>query len=343
MYACGANPTAPTPPPTPYTLSGVVTATLAGTRVGGASISLRTETLQGGVSSWTGTASTDGNGAFAFSSVPSGILDLTITCGGCVTRESKVSVTGSMSNLQLDVILNQAPFSLDFYRQFARDGFESSLHNIAPWTMSPSIYVQTVTPDTGDPVPGVILNGVQRVFVNSLADLTGGRMHVQAYMQGTEPRDLQTGWIVVMFYRSRSVFVGEGANGTVIDGDSLVQSNIGRIRLLYDPVADSQGLFNPMACESLTVAVADHEIVHAMGFWHTSDTFDDFHSGVGCPGSGRPDRVKFHAAVMYSRPPANRDLDQDTVVFYPAPLATLNGLIGDTDRRVRSIGGETVR
>jgi hypothetical protein len=295
----------------------VVSATLLGTRIAGASVGLRTEAAQGEVSSWTDTVSTDGNGAFSFAAVPGGTLDLTITCGGCVTRESKVAITGTTQNLQLDAILNQAPYSLDFYRQLARDGFESSLHNIAPWTMSPSIYVQTVTQDTGERVPDLILNSIQRVFVNSMGDLTGGRFRVQEYVQGTDPHDLQTGWIVVMFYRSRSVFVGEGAGGTVIDGDSLVQSNIGRIRLLYDPVGDSQGLYNPMACESLTVAVADHEIVHAMGFWHTSDTFDDFHSGVGCPGSGRPDRVRFHAAVMYSRPPANRDLDQDTVVFYP--------------------------
>jgi hypothetical protein len=305
-------------------LSGLVTATLVGTPIGAASVTLQTEAATGQASSWTATASTDAAGAFGFSGVPSGTLDLTITCGVCVMRQSKVAVSGSMQDLRLDAILNQPPFSLDFYRQLARDGFDSTLHNIAPWTMSPSIYVQTVTQDTGDPIPDVILSSIQRVFVNSMGELTGGKFHVQQYVQGTDPHDLQSGWIVVMFYSSRAPFMGEGSSGTVIDGDSLVQSNIGRIRLVYDPVSDSEGLYNPMNCESLTVAAADHEIVHAMGFWHTSDTFDDFHSGVGCPGSGRPDRVKFHAAVMYSRPPANRDLDQDTIAFYPMQPALLN-------------------
>jgi hypothetical protein len=63
------------------------------------------------------------------------------------------------------------------------------------------------------------------------------------------------------------------------------------------------------------VQIADHEIVHVMGFWHTSDTFHDFHSATGCPGSGRPDRVRYHAAVMYSRPPGNQDVDNDSPSF----------------------------
>jgi hypothetical protein len=49
-----------------------------------------------------------------------------------------------------------------------------------------------------------------------------------------------------------------------------------------------------------------------MGFWHTDATYDDFHSGTGCPGDGRPERVRVHAAVMYARPAGNSDVDRDS-------------------------------
>ena len=73
----------------------------------------------------------------------------------------------------------------------------------------------------------------------------------------------------------------------------------------------SNSFTNPYNCESVVIAVADHEITHTMGFWHTANVFIDTFSGQGCPGAGRPAHVLYHAALVYSRPPGNRDPDND--------------------------------
>lgn len=90
------------------------------------------------------------------------------------------------------------------------------------------------------------------------------------------------------------------------------------VRLRYDPERDLQ-FGNILGCGSQVVHVADHELVHVMGFRHTATVFEDFQSGYGCLGSGRPDRVRIHAAIVYSRPPGNTDVDNDLVV-YARPL-----------------------
>src|SRR5262249_3300205 len=79
----------------------------------------------------------------------------------------------------------------------------------------------------------------------------------------------------------------------------------------YDPVQVSTSTSNPYNCSSIPLQVADHEITHTMGYWHTDNVLVDTFSGTGCPGSGRPEKTRFHAAVAYSRPVGNVDPDVD--------------------------------
>jgi hypothetical protein len=75
------------------------------------------------------------------------------------------------------------------------------------------------------------------------------------------------------------------------------------------------------------VSLADHEITHTMGYWHTQNVIVDSFSGEGCPGSPRPDYIRFHSSVMYSRPVGNKDPDLD-----PAPATAVQA--PESGRRV---------
>jgi hypothetical protein len=230
-----------------------------------------------------------------------------------LTHKSSITMTASRADVALDLIGTALPFSLDFYRQFARDGFDApsaaTVMPITRWTTAPSFYVRTVTEDTGEPVSSAVLEGVHRVLVNGVPELTGGQFSAAAYESGAAPRPPAPGWIAVLFYHSFPLF------GV---GEAVVGRNPGLISVSYDSSTDSlPGYKAPGSpdCGSAAVEIVEHELVHAMGFYHTDNTADDFHTGPGCPGSGRPARVVYHAAVMYTRPPGNTDPDNDPAAF----------------------------
>ena len=55
--------------------------------------------------------------------------------------------SGARTGVNLNVIRDAAPFSMDFYRQFARDTFDNdpgAPFGLLRWTTAPSFYVRTV-------------------------------------------------------------------------------------------------------------------------------------------------------------------------------------------------------
>jgi hypothetical protein len=254
-------------------------------------------------------ATTDATGHFAFTSLPDATFNVVLTAPGYVQHRSFLALTGTRSAAVLDLIRDGGSFSLTFYRQFVRNGFESStLERTRRWTVAPSFYLRTVTDDTQEPVPEEIISGIKRVIMNSVPELSAGQFVVNAFETGTEARPQKDGWVSILLLRNRSL--GEG-----ISGRSTVGGNTGTISIVYDPNLPP-GVYNAQQCEAEAVSVADHEIVHTMGFYHTANTYQDFHSGQGCPGLGRPANTLYHAAVMYSRPPGNLDPDTDVTVLY---------------------------
>ena len=314
--SCGSSsPTAPGPTGT-NVLAGQLVATVSGTAIAGATIAIRTGQLYG-ASNFQAQQTTDASGRFSFAGVPADTLLLTVNGPGLIPRQTLLSVTGSTSSLVLDAIRDVPPFSLAFYRQFARNGYDSqTLAATKPWTVAPSFYVQTVMRDTGTPIPEAVLAGIRRVAFNSVAELSASRFFISTYETGTNSRDQQLGWINIVFVQALPKIAERDSGDGPTLGESLVGGPIGMIQLVYDPAIDAANLYNPERCESATVEAFDHEIVHAMGFWHTATTFDDFQSGIGCPGTGRSGNTRFHAAVMYSRPFGNIDQDQDLSPFY---------------------------
>ena len=164
--------------------------------------------------------------------------------------------------------------------------------------MSPSVYVRTVTEDTGASVAPETVSGIKRVFENSVPELSGGRFSLAAFEWGRDGRAPETGWIIVAFYHVLPAPYSGYTGVASVGGDT------GYIKLV------DQGVDPRSPCETAAVGAAEHEIVHSMGFYHTDLTNLDFHSS-DCSGVGRPERARFHAKVMYSRPQGNADQDVD--------------------------------
>jgi hypothetical protein len=148
-------------------------------------------------------------------------------------------------------------------------------------------------------VPEAVVERIRDVIAKSVPELSGGRFEMAAFETGTATREAADGWVRITLYPELGAAFGR----------STVGGNSGTIDLRYGMV--SSPTTNPGGCLTPEVAIIDHEITHTMGFWHTPDVLIDSFSGQGCPGSGRPAHVRYHAAVAYARPVGNRDPDVD--------------------------------
>lgn len=309
-HACGgsAAPPAPTalPPITgPHSIAGILVSNQTRAPIAGATLTL----LGGGPT--TSTVTSGPAGDFTFASVPVDRLQLTVSAPGYLERVTALQVTGSRHDLMIDVIENAPPFSLDFFRQFARDSYDTpaGLARLLPWSTDPRFYVQTIVENSGEDVPAFVVEGIRRIFINAVPELSAGLRKVGAFETGPDARPNQPGWVNVSFVRDLT-HDGRAVGGLASLGP---RSGGGYIKVKYEPAWDEGHIL--FGCESTMVVVADHEIVHTMGYFHTDTTGRDFHSGQGCTGAGRPDRVRYHAAVMYSRAYGNRDPDRDPISF----------------------------
>lgn len=298
--ACGGGgPTTPGTfgPPAGGNTSGSISGTLVGhdsrTAIAGATV------LFAGVAT-----TTDASGRFSLNNVPSsGVGVVTLNAEGHVFRGVAVTLGAGRTGLVIDAIRDAAPFSFAFYRAFVRNNYESAvMQPIARWTRDPNFYLKTTVETTGVVVPDPMIAKMRDVIANSIPDLSGGQLKMGAFETGPDTREAADGWVTITFYPELS---GGGF------GRSSVGGNTGFIQLRFGMV--SSPTTNPYNCLTPEVGVLDHEITHTMGFWHTQDVFVDSFSGEGCPGSGRPAHVRYHAAVAYSRPVGNQDPDVDPV------------------------------
>jgi hypothetical protein len=256
---------------------------------------------------------TDSNGQFSVGSFSKGVAVFAISAPGFLTYRSRADLTGKPSDFTIELIPSTAPFDLEFYRELARGGFDGPIAETRRWTMNPNFYFETVTADTGAPVKTSILDKIEQMYRAAVPELTAGKYRVGTIERGPRFPGMSNGWIGVQFFE-------EPFNSTYL-GDSFIGGDTGRIRLRLNAQLEEQ-YGSVLNCGSMAVRVADHEIVHAMGFRHTTDNYNDFQSGEGCPGRGRPERVRYHASVVYSRPWGNTDVDNDARNF-SHPLGAL--------------------
>jgi hypothetical protein len=234
---------------------------------------------------------------------------ITVYAPGYLERAFRVP--RSRDDLVIDLIPYRTPFSLDFYRQFARNGAESpnSLQQLRRWTMAPSFYIKTTLQVTGEEVPADLIQRIRTVLENSVVELSGGQFRAAAIETGAAARNTRLGWVNVVFERDMQ--------GSAI-GRATVGGNIGTITLEYDPDTPFLTPDDPRGCASRLIFVAEHEVTHTMGFWHTANNSEAFNStiGSGCTGASRAANARYHASIVYARHPGNLDVDVDPPEAY---------------------------
>jgi hypothetical protein len=296
---CGSAVPVPSPVSPTESFAGTVLRYQDGAPVAGATVRYGTNEAVSGA-----------DGTFTLAGVDSGPVFLRSSAPGYLERETWIQIGEPGMPVRLEMIQDADPFSLLYYRQFARAAYDDPggrLAELRPWQVSPSFYIKTTLEDVDDELPPELLPRLIELFEHSVPVLSGGRFRVSTVEVGSESRPQTAGWVNVWFYRHI-----EGALGrATIGGDS------GHIRLTYDPEREQRSTGAPAPCGSLVLDIADHEIVHTMGFWHTDldavPPRPSFHSAY-CDGASRPDYVRYHAAVAYSRPRGNLDEDRDPVI-----------------------------
>jgi hypothetical protein len=304
LTACGGDaPTPPSgpsgvtiPPPITWSIAGTVSDAVTGTPIGAATLTFggQQPLTSGSDGAWT----LNGTGTVSTRQT------LAITAPGYIDRETSIRWESvGRRDVALTLLPDRAPFSLPYYREFVRNGFETpaSLEPLRRWTSSPNFYINTFNPRTSKPLEDAELALVVRAIQEAVPQLTGPTLTAGTIESGNGPREPRVGVINVKFvYEPTAEYCGF----------AYVAANPGDVTINYDRCAN--------VCGSLKVTpeTVAHEIGHAMGFWHTS--------GNGIMSPSRPRRCanvdfapqeRLHARLAYSRPPGNTDADKDPSSF----------------------------
>ena len=295
MPACSRNlaPSAPSPvvvvaTPTPaptstpgWTLSGTVTP-LNGHARSGVRVTFDGQTVE-----------TDAAGHYTLLYTASGAGLVSATFGS-FWLERRLFIQGGRDRvLNLDPIALAAPFDVNFYRELARGGATNAPLSHLP--ASVRVYLRTVD-DTGTAIDIASLDAVASTLQSTIGLWNGGRFGVGGIERGTGSRAEQAGWITIN-WKDIPGFCGQSTIG--FDGGHI-----------------DFATRSPSGCRCGSTLVRPrtirHELGHAMGFYHTSDT-SDLMSGTPVAGCDAlpSSREQFHAAIAYARPNGNTDPDFD--------------------------------
>lgn len=299
--ACGSrSPTQPTPPTKTTTPPPPSTAW----SVSGRATSQTGQPVAGATVAADGLAqvTTDDSGSYKFagnSPPASQPYSVDVRASGYLDRRVWVAYQlADRTNVNVDLISTAAPFSLAFYRQLARNGFEApgSLEYLWPWEGgNPKFYVRTVD-QNGKAIEPEVLAGVYAAIPQAVRDWTSRKFTVTTLEHGTETRSRQDGWIIVDFTRDYS---------SDYCGRAYIGAPDGHIELVDDRCN--------CGSNKMPGQVVAHEIGHALGFWHVSDRGALMYpqASASCPAGVLSSQERYHAKVVYSRTRGNKDPDSD--------------------------------
>jgi hypothetical protein len=159
-------PTIPSPPPPAQSTVGVtLTATNGGQRLSGVAVSIP------GVPGVT----TDSSGQFTFA-VPATTTTTTIEFSASSIVPRRLTLATHTRTVGLDAIQLSGDFSLAFYRQLVRNGFEQpgALEPLRRWNDHPKVYLRTVFGAGNREIDEGTLDSVAGAITASLPLWTGG-------------------------------------------------------------------------------------------------------------------------------------------------------------------------
>ena len=277
-----------------WTLSGVVTDSITGQAVGGATVTIDGRSFTTGAQ---GGWQIDGTG-----NMPPRLLAI-VSAAGFLRRETFVNgPRGGRADVMLDMIPERAPFELGFYRALVRNGLEDpySLQPTRRWTRTPNFYIHTYNPKTGRPLDSTELDLVINSIRQSVPQLTGGLFSAGSIETGDSAREPRTDYINVrIVYEPAEHFCGR----------AYVGANPGEIEINYDRCASTCGSMK------VTPTAIAHEVGHALGFWHVDRGIMTAVVSNDCANVQFSEHERVHARLAYRRPAGNVDPDRDPNSF----------------------------
>ena len=273
-------------------LTGQVVSTVTGTPLGGIAVNI------GGRQT-----TTSSSGAFAVSweagTAPAS--GRTTLSGLTIVPRSLTLDTSKSRDVILDAIALGGGFDLDFYRRLVRNVADApqAPRALQRWTRAPRVYLKTVD-EAGRFIDDATLNTVTDALLDDARAWTGGAFGVSDVVRGTDTREGRSGWLTVKWPNPSNPGNNCGRAQVGVEG--------GWIELNYLNFACACG------ASRVGAGIVRHELGHALGFFHTGASSGLMRSTLESDEicTGRPSsRERFHAAVAYSRPVGNIDVDDD--------------------------------
>jgi hypothetical protein len=315
-----STPTEPTTfPTTPGSedLTGTIIGTIYGRVLAGVTVSAR------GISTSTGT-----DGIFRLNGVGDGIFGVIISGNDIYTHTTAVNTANGRSVL-LDAIERNSDFHLGFYRELARIDDYGYMHPTYRWTnlIPPTFIIDTNASATRDGrIDQGQINTVRDIIKRMVPIWTGNfyssvQIETRSFSRLDINRDIPNNAYVITFDDS---LISRGAFGETIYSSSANVINKTLIWLVDDMDFYRRG--------GITFEeIISHEMGHGFGFEHTS-LLPSVMLPVGAYGGLYSEADRLHAAIMYSRPAGNTDIDNDPIASSKV-VGPISGLHVHIDRR----------